>query len=233
MKNKVPILFIIISLIAFGVTYLSLDNIFYSLGIMAAYLLVGIFVFAPLISKYRIKVQKFHECYHFINNFIIALSIKKTISGSLETTVNSMPNEFIDLYEGLENMTDRDKISYLATYFPFHIYRLFTQIVDLFEEEGGDILKMSKYLLSELRNNEEYINKADSLSSHKYVEIGILWGFCLVIVVILRFVLKDFYLSIKNQILFIASICGVMLFVLFSIYLLLLRGTNLKIKGGE
>ena len=231
MKSKYTSIFVILSILSFAVTYLALDNYLYALIVVAVYLLVGLFVLSPLLSKYKVKSLRFHECYHFINNFIIALSIKKSIKGSLESTVNSMPTEFIDLYEGLENMTDKDKLSYLSTYFSFYVYRLFLQIVDLWEEQGGDILKMSKYLISELRTNEEYLTKTESLATHKYVEISVLWGFCLLIVIILRFVLKDFYQSIKTQILFIASIIGLMIFILFSAFLLIQRGTNLKIKG--
>ena len=92
---------------------------------------------------------------------------------------------------------------------------------------------MSKYLISEIRNNEEYITKSDSLWKSKNVEIAILWAFCAFIVVVLRFSLKDFYASIQTQTIFIASIIVLMLFILFSIFLLLQRGMHLKIKGSE
>lgn len=230
MKNN-SIIFILISLIVGVVCYLALDNIYISVGVLALYLIVGLFIFSKMIERYQVKTRKFHECYHFINNFIISLSIKKSISGSIESTINSMPNDFIDIYEGLENMTDKEKLNYLATYFPFHAYQLFLQIVDIWEDEGGDILQMSKYLINEISNNEEYITKSDSIASHKYVEIGILWAFCLVIIVILRFALNDFYASIKSQLLYMISIVIVFVFILVNIYLLIKKGTELEIKG--
>ena len=223
--------FLIFSLLAFVVSYLASDNLYISAGVFLLFLFIGFLVFIPMLKKYKTKINKFHECYHFINNFVIALSIKKSIAGSLESTVSSMPTEFVDMYEGLENLNNNEKLNYLSTYFPFHIYHLFSQIIDLWEEQGGDILQMSKYLIAEARNNEEYINKSESLATHKYVEIGILWGFCLLIVVILRFVLKDFFNSIKSQLIYIISIASLMVFVLLSIFLLLKRGTDLKIKG--
>ena len=225
------VLFVIIALFSFGITFLALDNIFIALGVMVLFALIGTLIFVPMITKHKNKVKRFHECYHFINNFVIALSIKKSIAGSLESVVNSMPTEFIEMYEGLEYMSDNEKINYLSTHFSFHIYRLFIQILELWEEEGGDILEMSKYLIAEARNSEEYITKSDSLSSHKYVEITVLWGFCLAIVVVLRFVLKDFFASVKHNVIYIVSIVLLMMLVLFSIYLLLSKGTDLKIKG--
>ena len=128
-------------------------------------------------------------------------------------------------------MSDDEKLKYLSTYFSFYVYQLFLQIVELWEENGGDIIRMSKYLISEVRSNEEYITKTESMSNSKYVEIGILWGFCALIVVILRFSLKEFYDRIKVQILYIAAILGLFLFILFSIYLLIRKATDLKLKG--
>ena len=80
--NRRLIIFLIISFLAGAITYLSLDNLYLALGVMAIYIIAGITLFAPSLDKYDIKVKKFHECYHFINNFVIALSIKKSIKGA-------------------------------------------------------------------------------------------------------------------------------------------------------
>ena len=229
--NNRYLLFTIVGLLAGVITYIALDNYFYALGVLAVYILVGVVILSPMLKKHSVKVRKFHECYHFINNFVIALSIKKSISGSLESTVNSMPSEFIDIYEGLESMSDREKLDYLGTYFQFYVYHLFLQIVDLWEENGGDIIRMSKYLIAETRFNEEYISKIETMSAHKYVEIGVLWGFCALIVVVLRFSLKEFYDKIKNQLIYVIAILVLFAFILFSIYLLIHKATSLKLKG--
>lgn len=224
------IVFVIISILMGLIAYISLDNYFIAIGVLMVYIVMGIFIFTPMLNKHELKTKKFHECYHFINNFTISLSIKKSIKGALESTVNSMPNEFIDVFNSLENISDREKLSYLSTYFNFNVYRIFLQIVDLWEEDGGDIFQMSKYLLGEIRNNEEYISKTDSMAAHKYVEVGVLWGFCMLIVIILRFSLADFYSKIKTQLLYIIALSVLFLFVLFTIYLLIYKGTKLKIK---
>ena len=192
---------------------------------------VSLFILMPMLKKHEIKLTRFHECYHFINNFIISLSIKKSISGALETTVNSMPSEFIDQYNSLENMSDNEKLNYLSTYFIFNVYQLFLQILAVWQDEGGDIIAMSKYLTSEIRNNEEYLSKCETLTKRKYFEIGVLWMLCLAILIFLRFALKDFYTKIKGQLVFIISITLLALFILFSIYLLVRKATTVAIKG--
>lgn len=229
--NSKFVLFLLLSLVCGVISYISLSNIFVSLGIIAVYLLVSIILINPLLKQYEIKSKRYHENYHFINNFIIALSIKKSIKGALESTLGSMPSEFNEMIEGIENMNDHEKINYLSTYFTFYSYRLFLQIIDFWEEEGGDILEMSKFLLDDIRHEEEYISKSSTLFTRKVGELISMWGICLLILVVLRFSLKEFYLNIQTQPLFLIAICALFAFLLFTIYLLVYKGTSLKIKG--
>lgn len=229
--NSKFVLFLLLSLVCGVISYISLSNIFVSLGIIAVYLIVSIVLINPLLKQYEIKSKRYHENYHFINNFIIALSIKKSIKGALESTLGSMPSEFNEMIEGIENMNDHEKINYLSTYFTFYSYRLFLQIIDFWEEEGGDILEMSKFLLDDIRHEEEYISKSSTLFTRKVGELISMWGICLLIVVVLRFSLKEFYLNIQTQPLFLIAICALFAFLLFTIYLLIYKGTSLKIKG--
>lgn len=229
--NSRIFIFAFISIFAGVTTYIATENIFISIGVLAVYLAVSVFLLIPKIKKYEIEKARFHECYHFINNFVISLSIKKSLSGALETTVGSMPGEFVEMINGVENMSENEKLEYLSSYFVFHDYHLFLQIVMLWLEQGGDIIAMSKYLSNEIRSNEEYLNKVDSISKRKYFEIGVLWVITLAIVIFLRFSLKDFYDKIKGQLIYLVSMSLVILFALFTIFLLICRGTSLNLKG--
>lgn len=230
MNNKLFI-FIFISLLVGVVGFVALENIFIAIGIFLVYFVVTVFMVAPKLKKYDFKKTRYHECYHFINNFIISLSIKKSISGALETTVGSMPSEFVDLYNGLENMSENEKLNYLSSYFEFYDYSLFLQIIYIWQEEGGDIIAMSKYLIGNIRHNEEYISHVDSIAKKKYVEIGILWTISLSIVVVLRFALNEFYDKVKGQLLYMIAMSMVFAFALLTIYLLVNKGTSLDLKG--
>ena len=230
MNNKIT-LFLIISLIVASISYVALENIFIAVAVFVIYLAVCFLMIVPRFKNYELIKNRYHECYHFINNFIITLSIKKSIAGALETTVYSMPNTFVDLYNGIDNLSENEKLEYLSTYFQFYDYSLFLQIINIWQEEGGDILSMSKYLIGNIRHNEEYISQVDTLAKRKYVEIAILWTISLAIVVILRFALSEFYGKVKGQLLYIVSISMVFAFVLLTIYLLVYKGTSLNLKG--
>ena len=230
--NKYLAIFIIIALTASGVSYLVSENIFITIGVFVIYAISSYVLFIPKLVKYEKVIQRFHECYHFINNFIISLSIKKTIGLALENVSLSMNTSFQEMFSSLQDMSDEEKIKYLnGNYFPFHLYQLFIQVISLYQEQGGDILKMSKYLLSDLRYNEEYVSKVQGQGVRKCVEIGVLWLICFAILGFVRFALKDFYASLKQQTIFIVSIALFMVFVLFSIYVLVNRSTNIKLKG--
>lgn len=225
-------IFIAITLIMGGISYLTTENIFLTVGVVLLYGLVSYFLFVPQFVKFDKVVERFHECYHFINNFIISLSIKKSVSLALENVILSMNQDFQTTFAALQDMHDDEKLKYLSTnYFPFHVYQLFLQIVELYQEEGGDILEMSKFLLQELRFSEEYTSTSKTMGKNKYIEIAILWLMCVGILIFTRFTLKDFYAYLKNQIFFIVAIGIFMLFVLFSIYVLIYRATNIKLKG--
>lgn len=229
--NSKLFIFVFISLAVGIVAYIALENIFIPIAVFALYLLSMFFVVIPRLNKYNLVKTRYHECYHFINNFIISLSIKKSISGALETTVGSMNSEFVDMFNGVEARTENDKLEYLSSYFEFYDYSLFLQIIFIWQEEGGDIITMSKYLISNIRHNEEYLTKTETISKRKYVEIGILWTISLSIIVVLRFALNDFYTKVKGQVLYIAAITIILAFALFTIIMLVQKGTSLKLKG--
>ena len=128
-------------------------------------------------------------------------------------------------------MSENEKLDYLSSYFEFYDYALFLQVINIWQEQGGDIIAMSKYLIGNVRHNEEYISKSESITKRKYMEIGILWMISLAIVVILRFALTEFYDKVKGQLLYIIAMSMVFVFALFTIYMLVNKGTALKLKG--
>lgn len=230
--NKQITIFMIISIFVSAVMFLATENIFLTIGVLAIFVTFSFVFYVPMLTKFEKVSKRFHECYHFINNFIISLSIKKAVSPALENTVLSMNEEFIQMFNSIENADDMERIRYLnGKYFPFHVYRLFIQIVELYEEQGGDVLESSKYLLSQCRYNEEYVSTSTSLATNKYINFSVLWAIALSILVLLKFTLTDFYGYIKSQVVFIISLGILSLFIAFSIFLLIFRATSLDLKG--
>ena len=127
-------------------------------------------------------------------------------------------------------MSEFEKLEYLSAYFPYSDYQVFLQVVKTWIDQGGDIICLSRYLLDEIRNNEDYLSKSEALSKRKYYEIGVLWALCLAILLLVRFCLKDFYLKLKGQLVFIISIAVLMAFVLFSIVLVIRKGSKAVLR---
>jgi len=223
--------FLIISLVVAIIMYISSNNIILSLGVLIVFICVSILFINPKIVNFYQVIDRYHECFHFINTYIISLSIKQSVSAALETTSLTMGESFNFIFEKLEDLSEESKIKYLESYFPFYSYQLFVQIVGLWQEEGGDILKMSNYLLNEIRQEEEYVTQISSLAKRKYIESVSLWSVCLLILVLLKFSLSNFYLKIQSQKLFLLSLALLSGFILFSIYVLVLRGTKIQLKG--
>lgn len=185
----------------------------------------------PICKRFSLTSKRFHQCYNFINNFIVSLSVKNTIEGSINTTIETMNESFKKDMEGLEHLSGVDKLTYISKYFPFDIYKLFLNIISLYEEQGGNILQMSSLLTEKSRYQEQYLNKTVSIAKRKIIEFSTLWLFSLAIIVVLRFVLGQFYTSIFSQLLFQILVGLLFVFVVISIHILVMRITKVEIKG--
>ena len=110
---------------------------------------------------------------------------------------------------------------------------MFIDLININEEQGGNILEQSKYLLEELRLNEEYISEGTLISKRKMTEFAILWVLTYVIMVFMRFALSSFFQNISKQLFFIIGILLIDVFCLLSIHFAIIKYTSLKIKGWD
>ena len=230
MNKKYILLFLFISLVMGVISYIILENIFVALGVFVVYAVLSVLLISPMFKKYDQLLKKYKECYQFENSLLIALSIKKSISSALESAVSSMPEEFVEQYNSLGHMSDKEKLEYLATYFDFADYQMFLQIVNSWDVNDGDVLIVSKYLTSNLKTNDECLAKCDELNKKKYYETAVLWVLSFSILLFVKFCLKDFYSQIKGKLTFIISFVALCLFALFSILLLAYKSTRFMIR---
>ena len=177
------------------------------------------------------KVTRFQDCYQFINNFLIALSIKGHVSGALASTLESQNEETIDLIKSIDSNDPMEKVIYLKDYFKFDIYSLFVDLISLYNDEGGDIIQMSRYLLNQIREEEEFIVNVERMSKKAIVEFTILWSFALSILAILKFSLDDFFKHIVANAFYQISVICILLFALFSVHLAVKKVIDVKLKG--
>lgn len=222
----------IIASLLLGVSiFISSNNYIIAIAIFLLCILYFAFVARPLKNKYDLKMKRFRECYHFINTFIVSLSVKSTVQGAYETAFESMSDDFSLVVENIDTFSTKEKLEHLGKFFRFHVYSLFLDLVNIYEEQGGDIIDMSRYLLDEVRMTEEYIISCHSTSRKKITEFAILWVLTLLIMVILRFALSQFFTKMAAHIFYPIGVGVIGLFCLVSIHIAVTKMCYLKIKG--
>lgn len=229
--NKIISVFIILPIIFAFITYFSTSSWIVAITIFLftiTFFFLGSF---PICKRFSKKTKRFHQCFTFINNFIISLSVKNTIEGSITATIEAMDKSFQEETIGLEHLTGLDKLSYLSKYFSFDVYSLFLNIISLYEEQGGNILTMSSLLTEQSRYQEQYLNKSIVIGKRKIIEFSTLWLFSIAIIVVLKFVLGQFYETIFSQFIFQILIGLMFVLITISIHILIIRITKIEIRG--
>ena len=221
---------LVISLILAFVGYFATSNIFVGGGILLYSIVFYYLLLSKRLSAHKNDVARIHECYLFINNFLVSLSIKQSLIAAFEAVSHTISDEFYDYLTSIEDLSPQEKLMYLNRYFSFHIYQIFVDIIFLWLEEGGKILDMSSHITNEMREIEEYTQYSISINRRKAVEIGTLWLFSLAIVIALRIALNEYYGYLLGQPLFIASIALLIVIVSISMFILVSKVANLEIR---
>ena len=222
---------IVVSLVFAGVTFIASQNIFSALGVLILYNVFFVLIARRLINNSQQKIRRYHECYQFINSFIISLNVKGSMSAAMESAYNTSDSGTKEIIDSINQLSDDEKLAYLIKYFKFDLYRLFVDTVSLWNEQGGDIIRMSRHLIEQVRLKEEYLLTCQSINKNKSVEFVVLWSIALLILAALRFALSQFFTRIAETLFYQVAIVVTMLFALLSIYILLKRVTNLNLEG--
>ena len=222
---------IVVSLVFAGVTFIASQNIFSAIGVLIIFTLFFVLIARRLVNNSQQKIHRYHECYQFINSFIISLNVKGSLSSALQSSYDTADSGTREIIDSIKELTDEEKLAYLVKYFKFDLYRLFVDTVSLWNEQGGDIIKMSHHLIEQVRLKEEYLLACESINKSKSVEFVILWSIALMILAALRFALSQFFIRISQTIFYQIAVVVTMLFALVSIYILIKRITNLNLEG--
>lgn len=221
----------IVSLAFAGLIYIASENIFISLSIFLFTLGFFIFLVRRQVNKYREKTRRYHQCYQFINTYLISLSIKGSMSAARESSYGTADKETQEIIDSIKDLDEEEKLSYLCKYFKFDLYHLFLDTVSLWNEQGGDILSMSQYLVNQVRLKEEYLLYCESIHRHRVIEFTVLWSITLTILASLRFALSQFYAKISHAIFYQVAVVVLFLFIILSIYIMTKRITNITLEG--
>ena len=222
---------IIVSLILTGIFYLTTQNILLALFVFLISIVFFVLVVYRKAKKNQLKIHRYHQCFQFINSFIISLNVKGSMSAAIQSGYETTDENTKAIIDSIKELNEEEKIMYLCKYFKFDLYRLFVDTINLWNEEGGDILKMSQYLINQVRLKEQYLITCETIHRQKTTEFIVLWSISLAILAILRFALSTFFDRIRVTIFYQVAVTVIVLFVLVSIYILLLKISKLDLEG--
>jgi len=222
---------VIVSLVFAGITFIASQNLYSSISILIIFTLFFVLIARRLINKNQQKIHRYHQCFQFINTFIISLNVKGSLSAAIQSSYEIADDSTKEIIDSIKELSEEEKLTYLIKYFKFDLYRLFVDMVNLWNEQGGDIIKMSRYLIEQVRLKEEYVLSCQRLNRSKTVEFVVLWAIALIILAALRFALSQFFMRISQTLFYQVAVVVIILFALFSIYLLIIRCTNMSLEG--
>ena len=222
---------IIVSFVLTGISFVSTQNIFLAIFIFLTSMMFFVFVVNRKIKRNQLRIHRYHQCFHFINSFIISLNVKGSMSAAIQSGYETTDEETKTIIDSIKELNEEEKIMYLCKFFKFDLYRLFVDTINLWNEEGGDILKMSQYLINQVRLKEQYLITCETIHRQKTIEFTVLWSISLAILVALRFALSQFFDRIRQTIIYQVAVTIILLFVLVSVYILLLRVCKLDLEG--
>jgi len=228
--KKFDLISISVSLVVCLISYIASNNLIIGIALMALYIAYYFLIARKLINNYITKKNKAHSCYHFISSFLITLSIKESLSEAFESGIRNPDQSLQSFVNQLNEMNIDEKIKSLSKFYNYSIYQMFINVINLYNEQGGNVLKISNSLLSENTRIEETVNASTSISRKKAVEFIILWALAFAVVLFMRFSLSAFYFKMLSSIVFVVLLVTFFLLCLLSIHLFLIRLVKLPIK---
>ena len=222
---------IIVSFVLTGISFITTQNIFLAIFIFLISNAFFVFVVNKKMKKNQLKIHRYRQCFHFINSFIISLNVKGSMSAAIQSGYETTDEDTKTLLDSIKELNEEEKIMYLSKYFKFDLYRLFVDTISLWNEEGGDILKMSQYLINQVRLKEQYLITCETIHRQKTIEFIVLWSISLAILAALRFALSQFYSKVIKTPFYQVAVVVIFLFVLISIYVLTKRVSNVTLEG--
>ena len=167
---------IVVSFVLTGITFVATQNIFLAAPIFLVSIAFFVLVVNRKMKKNQLKVHRYHQCFHFINSFIISLNVKGSMSAAIQSGYETTDEDTKTIIDSIKELNEEEKITYLCKYFKFDLYRLFVDTINLWNEEGGDILKMSQYLINQVRLKEQYLLTCETIHRQKTIEFVVLWS---------------------------------------------------------
>ncbi len=185
---------IAISLLYGGLSYIVFDNYIYAIVVFVIYASLMMGFLSPLANRYQTKVEKHHEAYRFVNNFIVSLSVTSSNEIAYNSASEGIDDQsFKDFVKRIDTMPIYRRIESLGNFFEAPFYGMFLSIYRIYSDQGGDCLKVADPLLKEIARDEEYTRSLDKSSKKLLIQFSIFWLLSGFILGFLRFGLSGYY----------------------------------------
>lgn len=182
------------------------------------------------IQKSQAQISNTRQCYAFINQFIITLSVHESISATYNHLQEQWPPGVRKHLDDSGILDPFQNLMSLQNYFTSKLYRVFLDLLNIYKSEGGDIIKISDYLLAQVRLGGEVIENLLTLVKKKFAEISSLWIMSFIVLIAAKYAIGDIYeIMIKNPI-FLVFIVGYFLIFLFAFHLFLNQFYSLSME---
>jgi hypothetical protein len=222
------LLILILSLAFGGMAYLMTESFIFLGAVILSFVLGLSFFVRPLLLKFGERERKRHEGYRFVNSFIISYSSNQSLEKAYQAASEYSGSELSEIFKAIESKDIPARLDYLVSYFDNDLYAMFLSLFHLYEEQGGDLLAISKGLLDEITRVEE-AGDASSRESYKSLrDFLLLWVFSLAIFLFLRYGLANFYGSLIGNPVFLMTIGLYFGFFLISLIVYAIRFSESK-----
>ena len=234
MKNKSKmkfnmryIYYLLLTLVFSLLYYYTTRNLIFTCALALIFLILFFILIEREYRKFESNSKKVKECTKFINNFIITLSINKSINTTYEQIKETFNEELLmidnESSEGVE-----EKIKNLKSYFNLKVYDVFLKLLDQYLFQGGDIIKISQLLLFDTRKMNSLLDDYNVTTKRKLIEFASMWGLTMIILVVIQLSMSMFYETILKMSFYpIAIFCFFIVFITF-LYLFLSHMFNLN-----
>ncbi len=214
--NTRYVYYFILSLIFSLLYFYTTRHLILTIVLFLIFVLLFVFVERKYL-KYKVNCEKIKECSKFINNFVITLSINKSINTTYEQIKCSFNEDLKLIDENSNNLSIDEKIKNLEGYFNLKIYEVFLKLLNQYEFQGGDIIKISQLLLFDSRKITNSLDEYKSNTKRKLLEFSSMWALTMVILVIIQLSMSVFYEQILKM-----SFYPISIFMFFIVFLLFL-----------
>lgn len=231
--QKINIIFIIIGLMLGVLCYLSTNSILYASLIALIFIIDFFILMRKRFVHYFSLIERVHTSYHFINSFVITLSVKESLEDAYQNGIRIKNAKLNALTDQLNEMAVIERVKYLKDYFNLSIYLMFLNVVNLHQDQGGNILTMSDNLIKECTRTEKTLSETLSIGHKHLKEFITLWIMSIAILIFMRFSLKDFYVTMLKSTLFSTLLFVFFLICIISINLFVNSFTDLTVKEAK